>query len=374
MVEWVLDAPDALQQVGVGLDELHRSCGVPVTARRPWLQAWVEAYDEYRPLVVGVGDRGGRIDAAAVLATRRRRGGSEVVACGHGPSDAVMLPARDHAAAEALASTIEAELGRRGRTWRMTVRHLVPDDPVAVRLAARLRRAQLSSGDVSPRLCVEPGASLRTQVSSSHHRGISRIRNRMVREGLEPRIAHLRTSAEVAAVLAQMEDVYRRRDLDVGRRPALDVPAHRAFFRRVVERHAELGELCVTVLELEGRLAAYTLCFVDGAAFRMWNCRFDPAWARFSPGKLAMDESVAHALDTGATEYDFMRGAEPYKDSYANSYPVLTDLYAASGPWQAAATSAYLSARSWARRQDESGSRAGRLVTMTREARQRWGR
>ena len=76
--------------------------------------------------------------------------------------------------------------------------------------------------------------------------------------------------------------------------------------------------MCLTTLELQGSLAAFVLCFVEGDAQRMWNTRFDPALERLSPGKLAMEVSVEHALDTGSTVYDFMRGEERYKSSYAN--------------------------------------------------------
>jgi hypothetical protein len=87
-----------------------------------------------------------------------------------------------------------------------------------------------------------------------------------------------------------------------------------------------------------------------------------------------MDESVGHALSSGATVYDFMRGLEPYKDSYANSYPRARDLYAASGAMQAAATSAYLTVRARSRGWDAAGGRGARVVRWTRQARQRWGR
>jgi len=111
------------------LDELHSVMGVPVTARRPWLQAWLLAHADYRPLVVAVDGVGGRLDAVAPLAVKEgpvRR----VVAVGHGLSDALVFPARTPRAAEQLADAIFGALGSAGRPWTLVLRHFLPDDLV----------------------------------------------------------------------------------------------------------------------------------------------------------------------------------------------------------------------------------------------------
>lgn len=371
---WVREGREALSQSGEALDVLHAVTGAPVTARRTWLQAWVESYPLYQPIVLGVEGSNGGLAAAALLATRRSHGVHQVVACGHGPTDAVSLSALDDTSAVRLADALAVELRRLRAPWRLGIRQLVADDTVAPRLASRLPRAHLVPGDVSPLLRADLGDSLRDYVSSTHHRGISRIRNRMVREGLEPQVRHVRHVEEVMTLLPEVEQVYRRRDEELGRKPALDVSCHRDFFRRVVERHAADGEVCLTTLRLNDELAAYTLCFVDGDVYRMWNCRFDPAWARFSPGKLAVDESVRHALVAGCSAYDFMRGDEPYKDSYANERPTTLDLFASSGPVLAAGTAAFLGARRRMRQMDQSGGRGAALVARARGLQESLGR
>ena len=212
---------------------------------------------------------------------------------------------------------------------------------------------------------------LRQHVSSSHHKGISRIRNRMVREGLRPEVEHLYDVDRITAVLPAVEQAFRRRDAVLERACALDRPEPRDFFRHVIAQHAARGTACLTTLSLEGELAAYVLCFVDGPAYRMWHPRFDPRWERYSPGKLAMDESIAHALAQGATEYDFMRGQERYKSSYANHLPRALDLFAASGPVVGVATSTALSLRTRMRDAADSGGRAGQAVEWTRRMRSR---
>jgi CelD/BcsL family acetyltransferase involved in cellulose biosynthesis len=368
---WRGEGRDVLRDLGEGLDELHRRTSTPLTARRPWLQAWIDCYPAFCPVAVAVGE-GDRWGAAGLLGVRRVRGLARVVACGHGPSDAAMMPATDEGRAELLAETLVGDLRDRSR-WSLSLRHVVPDDLVAPRLAERLRSGRLVTGDVSPMLRADAGPSIREYVTGKHRRGVSRIRNRMEREGLEPRVDHVSDRSVIEALLPEVERVHRDRDLALGRRSAIDVPAHREFFRRVVLDHAAIDEVSLTTLHLQDRLAAYVLCFVDGDVHRMWNTRFDPAWDRFSPGKLAMEASVEHALAAGCSGYDFMRGEERYKSGFANESVVVQDLFASSGRARSGATAAALAVRDRMRQAHERGGRGARLVETTRRVRDRLG-
>ncbi len=373
MGTWIRHDRDVLRDLADGLDELHETTGTPVTARRPWLQAWLDSYRSFHPFTIGLERPDGQLDGIALLATKRLRGLTQVVAVGHGPSDAMKLPARDDVAASELSETVAAALHEQRGAWQLSLRHLSAEDALSPHLLDDLRRSRLAPGDVSPTLRTEPGDVLRQHVSSSHHKGISRIRNRMVREGLRPQVEHLYDAEAIAAVLPAVERVFRRRDAALERACALDRPESGDFFRNVIAQHVALGTACLTTLSLEGELAAYVLCFVDGPAYRMWHPRFDPRWDRFSPGKLAMDESIAHALEQGATEYDFMRGQERYKSSYANHLPRALDLFAASGPVVGVATSSVLSLRTRMREAADGGGRAGQAVEWTRKVRSRRG-
>jgi len=356
---------------GTALDALHAAAGTPITARSTWLQAWVDSFTAYTPTAVLVEGSAGDLDAAVMLAVRPGRFHDEFVSVGHGPSDVIGLPARSAAAAEEAARATAAFLRSRRRPWQLTLRHLAADDLVAPRLAAELRHSRMVPGDVSPVLRAHSGTALRSYVSSGHHRGIRRLRNRMVRHGLDPTVAHLHEAADVRRLLPDLERIYRARDVELGRRSALDHPGQRAFFRRVLEDHAARGDVSLTTLELTGELAAYTLCFVDGASYRMWNCRFDPRWGRYSPGKLAMDEAVAHALEQRCETFDFMRGDEPYKASYANAEDRTVDLFASSGLAGRTALDAFLAARAAARSLDASGGPQAELVRRLRRTAER---
>ena len=332
MVSFITGA-DVLDLLGPSLDELHAATAAPVTARRPWLAAWTRCHPQYEPLAVLERDSCGRLDAVALLGARKTRLVTEFVALGHGASDQIRLPARDAGSAERLARAVcDHVLSFRG-PWRLLLRHLPAGDPVAAEIASTLPCAKLVRGDASPTLRFESSRSLRDYVSRNHRQQVRRMLNRMRRDGLVPDIEHLRDPDQIAEIMPQIEDVCRRRDLHLRGRSALDKNGACAFFKQVILDHASRGEVELTTLRLEGRLAAYVLCFVDGGVYRMWSCRLHPQWSRYGPGRVANNSALEHALtDPASREFDWMRGEEPYKTSMSNHVERAQDLLAWSAP------------------------------------------
>ena len=50
----VLRGPSVLADLGDELDDLLAATGAPIPARRPWLQAWVDAFTDHGPWAVVV--------------------------------------------------------------------------------------------------------------------------------------------------------------------------------------------------------------------------------------------------------------------------------------------------------------------------------
>lgn len=366
MPGWMREGDSLLHELGSRLDVLHAATSTPLTARRTWLQAWVESFPDWQPWAVGLDDDDGSLRGVALFATKRFGPVDRVVLLGHGPSDLLCLPARGEAAALELGEAVATCLRARRRPWHLYARHLRATDG-AVQAVAAQARGRLVPGDTSPVLCVQSGAQLDSYVTGNHRRGISRQRNRLAREGRLTETTHLHTVEEIAAVRVEVERIFRARDLELGRRSAMDKPQSRAFFRAVVMRHAEAGQVRLTCVHVDGRLAAYVLCFLDGDVVRMWNCRFDPELGRYSPGRLAMDASVRHALEEGALAYDFMRGEERYKDGYANHREVAVDLSASSHAAIHAAEGLVLRAHTRLRDVEASGGRTAGLAGRARD-------
>lgn len=332
------------------LAALHARTGIPVTAQEDWLQTWVECFTSYQAVAVLVKDEGG-LAAAALLAYRRRSGWTEVRAVGYATSDQVRFPALHPAAAAELATGVAGMLRRLRRPWRLNIEQLPPGDPVTKALISQLPWAQLRPGDPSPTVRFTHDRSLRSYTTRNHHQASRRLANRVRRAELTETVEVLTEPAAIDAVLPDLERICRQRDHQLGRSSAVDDPEAGPFFRAIVRRLAKRRRVVLTTLRLSGQLAAYVLCFVDDSAHRMWNTRFDPAFAEFGPGRLAADAALSTALaDETVVEFDWMRGDEPYKYGTATDVVPAVRLVAWSSPWYGWAEAALRLARRCIRR------------------------
>jgi len=299
----------ALAEVGPAFDELAMAAGSPFTARRRWLQAWVDADAHWDPWLVLV-ERAGVLVAAAPLAVRRRGPFSEVVLLGDGPTDDARLPAT-YGTADLLAAAVVEGLPT--GPWRLRLRQLPDRDPVVTALLGRLPCAALSPGQGMPLVRVDPGDPGR-HLSKNSRKALAKIRNRLAERGLEPEFRWTCDADEVAAQLPDLVRVHRERDLALGRRPDHNDPVAATFYHEVIRRHARAGEVDLLTLHLEGDLAAFVCGFRDGRTFRSWDNRLAPRWAEVSAGRLANFEALRHVVqDQQYDALDWMRGEEPYK-------------------------------------------------------------
>jgi CelD/BcsL family acetyltransferase involved in cellulose biosynthesis len=47
-----------------------------------------------------------------------------------------------------------------------------------------------------------------------------------------------------------------------------------------------------------------------------YSTGYDQAWSRYGPGRRIMATAIQGAIDEGATEFDFLRGHEEYKQAW----------------------------------------------------------
>lgn len=107
---------------------------------------------------------------------------------------------------------------------------------------------------------------------------------------------------------------------------ALHTQALQAFHDEVSQLALERGWLRLFVLVLDGRPAAAQYSFRYGMTFYDYQKGFDPAYARHAVGVLTIGLTVKHAIEEGATEFDFLHGGEPYKFRWARETRELTRL------------------------------------------------
>lgn len=274
-----------LQRLGTELDELHAATGTPITARRVWLQSYTRSSPQYEPWSVVVREPRGRPVAAALLGCLQRPDWLEVVALGHGGGRS-RLPARTPRGAAVLAGAIGELLAGLGRPWVLRLEYLPAGDPVVDRLAATLPQTRLVPAEGIPKLLLGADRRLEAYLGKGLRKQLRRARGRIVGDGVDLSIEHVRDPERITAVLGDIEAVHRRRDHDQGRPSDLDTPTGLWVWRDSILRHAHQGEVEVGLLRLEQELAAYTVALLDGRSYRLLDGRFATPWGRYSPGRL----------------------------------------------------------------------------------------
>lgn len=311
---------DGLRAASAVLDELYDTCAAPVTARRRWQETWARTHPGWQPWIITVPGRDGSLAGAAPLARRRVGPAVRIVGLGHGTSDDARLPARDPAAAQALAAAVSRSLDALGRPWSLLVEQLPADCPVAAALVHTLERTRVDPGQGMPQVEVGADREPNRFLSRNARSAENKARNRFRAAGIEVTERWLTDPAAVGAAVPAMSAVHRARDEQLGRVSDHDDPARAAFYRDVLVDHAAAGELDLLLLEADGDLAAYVAAFRDGPALRVWDNRVSPRWAEFSAGRLANHAAIRHVLaDPRLTVLDWMRGEEPYKLSSATT-------------------------------------------------------
>ena len=99
-----------------------------------------------------------------------------------------------------------------------------------------------------------------------------------------------------------------------------DTPFHREFARRAMA----LGWLRLWVLELDGRSIAAWYGFHVGDVVSYYQAGRDPSLDRLSLGFVLMAHTLQCAMEEGATDYRFGRGAEAFKYRFASADPSVT--------------------------------------------------
>ncbi len=101
-----------------------------------------------------------------------------------------------------------------------------------------------------------------------------------------------------------------------GQAGAFRSPGMTAFHHLAARRLLEAGRLRLHRLDVDGRAVAVIYCVRQGDVVSFYTTGYDPSYARFGPGRDLMAHAIGAAIAEGATEFDFLRGDEAYKDHW----------------------------------------------------------
>lgn len=87
----------------------------------------------------------------------------------------------------------------------------------------------------------------------------------------------------------------------------------------LVDVLAEAGILRIFVLECDGAVIAISINFEQAGTMMAFVTSYDPAVERGSPGMVLMMDYIQWSIDHGIGMVDFLCGAEPFKQRFANT-------------------------------------------------------
>ncbi len=98
---------------------------------------------------------------------------------------------------------------------------------------------------------------------------------------------------------------------------AFGAPALVAFHREVSQLALNRGWLRLYVLRLDEKPVACLYGFLYRRVFYFYQSGFDPSYAKYSVGLVAMGLAIKSAIEEGAHEYDLLHGDEDYKSHWS---------------------------------------------------------
>ena len=98
----------------------------------------------------------------------------------------------------------------------------------------------------------------------------------------------------------------------------LSASKNRKFFSNIMEAFARRGWLNLWTLSVNQQAVAYSLNFNYSGKCYNYFLIHDDDYEKFSPGALLFGYGVENAHNDGSTEFDCLRGDEPYKSRWTN--------------------------------------------------------
>jgi CelD/BcsL family acetyltransferase involved in cellulose biosynthesis len=141
---------------------------------------------------------------------------------------------------------------------------------------------------------------------------------RNLSKSFDMRADFVETPVEARDALQTAVDLHSKRWGTRGTSEAFQSEAVIAFHREFVELAAESGWLRLLILRLNNTAAAALYGLFYGPTFYFYQSGFDPDYSEHSVGAAALGLSIQKAIEEGASEYDFLHGAEEYKFHWAS--------------------------------------------------------
>ena len=141
--------------------------------------------------------------------------------------------------------------------------------------------------------------------------------------------------AQVETGLSYLFSLHERRwDNEVG---AFQDPSARRLHRRFAAELAACRRLWLSTLDVGGEPVAAWYGFTWGDTVYFYQSGRDPRWERESVGLVLMARMVRRAIESGFRRFDFLRGADPYKQQWTTTQRMTEEITVFRRGWRGGA-------------------------------------
>lgn len=289
----------------------------------PWVSAWLDTIGRDTDLEVRIArdaDSGRLLGVAPFHVTTTRRGGirvHELRMLGSGVAapdhlDMIVRTSAGSRIADALWDAVD-----RSSRWDLIDLDGVVSGGHLDRLV--LRRSHDSADQIAvPYLpLVDDWEVVSSRFGRNHRQNLGRYSRKLDAEAgapvVERMVADPADLDETVDRLIEMHQAIRASKGDPGL--FRDDPTT-YFLRTAAHRMLRAGRLRMWRLDVDGTAIAVIWCMRAFDTVSFYTTGFDAEWGRFGPGRRIMARAIEAASAEGATEFDFLRGDEPYKRSW----------------------------------------------------------
>ena len=291
-----------------------------------WLYPWWKHLSGDRKLSILTARASGELIAIAPLAWRRQRIariwpfpsleflGTDRICSDY--LDVIVRRGKEDEALRALGEYLARE------TLLLELADVKRSRSMAVELAAALETRGWSRTEAETDTCpfiTLAGHSWESYLATlgAEHRYNFRRRLRNLTQRSTVRFQQAHSPSQRREALALLVALHNMRWRDRGPSDAFNAPDLLSFHDEVSQLALDRGWLRLFTLTIDGRPAASVYGFCYDHTFYFFQSGFDPAFSKQSVGLLSMGLAIRSAIESGAAEFDLLRGGEPYKFHWA---------------------------------------------------------
>lgn len=152
------------------------------------------------------------------------------------------------------------------------------------------------------------------RVSKSLRKNAFRLTRRLF-ESHDCKFHRVETVAELEPAMDALVRLHQARWTSKGEPGSFSIPGPEQLLREAAQRALTDGHLRLWTLDIDGRVAAVRLAFLDNGMVHDFQGGFDPAYAKHSLGSIMVGLCIKDCIeDREVREYDFMGGTPGYKE------------------------------------------------------------